>query len=205
MGDDWHDLGHELNHGSYGAAPLRVLAVQDSFRARQHANPDHFLGTELPALMSDARASVATLVCAAHEEITLVDNATTGAAVVAMFIASRFVSGEFEAGDRILVTRWMYDSCFKAFHHHCGTLGAQFVVADLPGPPLPSIDLVLEAFRRALASLSDPWTALDDRSGRSSSRFGAVAPHAHEVKPIRLVCLDHIASACPYILPLKEI
>ena len=35
-------------------------------------------------------------------------------------MAAKFASGEYQRGDRILVTRWMYDSCFKAFHHYCG-------------------------------------------------------------------------------------
>ena len=59
----------------------------------------------------------------------------------------------------------MYDSCFKAFHHYCGAHGAVFVIIDLPGPPIESVDEISQAFRRGLDKLNDPWTAFDDRTG----------------------------------------
>ena len=146
-----------LNHGSYGAAPRCVLAAQDGYRARQHADPDSFLGGELARLMVEARTAVASLVGGHADQYALVDNATTAATTVSKLVASRFQSGEYQPGDRIMVTRWMYDSCFKAFHEHCGRLGAVFVIVDLPGPPLTSTAPIVDAFRRELARLEDPW------------------------------------------------
>jgi hypothetical protein len=94
---------------------------------------------------------------------------------------------------------------FKAFHHYCGQLGAVFIIIDLPGPPIASIDAVTEAFHTALAKLGDPWTGFDDRTGVTTGRFGSLPLHPHERAPIRLACLDHIPSACPYTLPLDVI
>ena len=194
-----------LNHGSYGAAPRCVLEQQAALRDEQHSNPDHFLGPVLGTKMAEARKAVASLMGGDAGSYALLDNATTAASTVALHIAARFQSGEYASGDRILVTRWMYDSCFKAFHHYCGSLGAIFVIVDLPGPPIVSIDEVVSAFRTALARIDDPWAAFDDRTGVTTDRFGSLPLHAHERSPIRLACLDHIPSACPYILPLDRI
>ena len=194
-----------LNHGSYGAAPHSVLKQQAALRDAQHSNPDLFLGPVLGTKMAAARTAVALLMGGDAESYALVDNATTAASTVALHIAARFQSGEYARGDRILVTRWMYDSCFKAFHHYCGALGAIFVIIDLPGPPIASIDAVVAAFRTALAQVDDPWTAFDDRTGITTERFSHLTLHKHERSPIRLACLDHIPSACPYILPLDRI
>ena len=154
-----------LNHGSYGAAPRCVLQHQSELRDAQHANPDLFLGPALGGKMAEARAAVASLMGGDPGHYALLDNATTAASTVALHIAARFQSGEYAKGDRILVTRWMYDSCFKAFHHYCGSLGAVFVIIDLPGPPIASVDEVVAAFRTALATLDDPWSRFDDRTG----------------------------------------
>lgn len=194
-----------LNHGSYGASPRCVLEHQAALRDAQHSNPDLFLGPVLGTKMAEARMALASLMGGDAKNYALLDNATTAASTVALHIAARFQSGEYASGDRILVTRWMYDSCFKAFHHYCGSLGAVFVIIDLPGPPVGSIDEVVTAFRTALARIDDPWTAFDDRSGVNTDRFGHLPVHDHEQSPIRLACLDHIPSACPYILPLDRI
>ena len=194
-----------LNHGSYGSAPRCVLEQQAALRDAQHANPDLFLGPVLGTKMAEARVAVASLMGGDAENYALLDNATTAASTVALHVAARFQSGEYSRGDRILVTRWMYDSCFKAFHHYCGSLGAVFVIVDLPGPPIACIDEVVAAFHTALSRLEDPWTGFDDRTGVTTDRFGSLPLHAHERAPIRLACLDHIPSACPYILPLDRI
>jgi selenocysteine lyase/cysteine desulfurase len=194
-----------LNHGSYGAAPRCVLEQQAALRDAQNANPDLFLGPVLGGKMAEARGAVASLMGGDAASYALLDNATTAASTVALHVAARFQSGEYSRGDRIVVTRWMYDSCFKAFHHYCGSLGAVFVIIDLPGPPIASIDEVVAAFATALAKLADPWSGFDDRTGVTTDRFGSLPLHPHERSPIRLACLDHIPSACPYILPLDRI
>jgi selenocysteine lyase/cysteine desulfurase len=155
--------------------------------------------------MRAAREAVATLVGGEADEFALVDNATTAATTVALLVRQRFLSGEYQKGDRILVTRWMYDACFKAFHEYCGRLGAVFVVLNLPGPPLRSEEALVAAFRHGLSRLVDPWRAFDDGTGRATGRFGAVVPHRHQTAPLRLACLDHIPSGCPYVVPLPAI
>lgn len=164
-----------------------------------------FLGEELPPLMRAAREAVASFVGGVADEFALVDNATTAATTVALLVRQRFLSGEYQRGDHILITRWMYDSCFKAFHEYCGRLGAVFVVLELPGPPLRTEEQLVDAFRYGLSRLVDPWRALDDGTGRTTERFCAVQPHPHQTAPLRLACLDHIPSGCPYVVPLRTV
>ena len=46
-----------LNHGSYGACPTAVLAVQHDLRDRMEAEPVRFLYHDLPGLLDEARVA----------------------------------------------------------------------------------------------------------------------------------------------------
>ena len=65
-----------LNHGSYGAAPRRVLAAAGRWRARMEANPDRFMRLVLPRALRAvegelaAGASLATALDAGHALLT---------------------------------------------------------------------------------------------------------------------------------------
>jgi hypothetical protein len=63
-----------------------------------------------------------------------------------------------------------------------GQHGAVFTIVDLPGPPIAAIGEVTEAFRAALAKLTDPWTGFDDRTG--STRHGLHEPYRHFHAPL---------------------
>ena len=43
-----------VNHGSYGATPLDVLAKQDEWRRRMEAGPTIFFGTDFTPALRDA-------------------------------------------------------------------------------------------------------------------------------------------------------
>ena len=47
-----------LNHGSFGAVPLDVQLVQESFQKRMNTNPNRWFRSELPDLMEIGRAHV---------------------------------------------------------------------------------------------------------------------------------------------------
>src|SRR5436189_3372547 len=67
-----------LNHGSFGATPIAVLAKQDEYRTRLEREPVRFMVRELEPLLDDARAEVAAFVGAAPEDVAFVPNATAG-------------------------------------------------------------------------------------------------------------------------------
>ena len=58
-----------LNHGSFGATPVDVLAKQDEYRARMEREPVRFLVRELEPLLDAARADLARFVGADSDDL----------------------------------------------------------------------------------------------------------------------------------------
>src|SRR5437764_13661236 len=67
-----------LNHGSFGATPIAVLAKQDEYRAQLEREPVRFMVRELEPLLDAARQTVAEFVGAGFDDIAFVPNATAG-------------------------------------------------------------------------------------------------------------------------------
>ena len=116
-----------VNHGSYGATPLEVLAKQDEWRHRMEAAPTLFMATELPAAIRKAADAVGAAIGAQGEDIALVDNSTAA-------INAVLGSIPFAAGDEILVTDHTYGAVLKTARHICARTGAIIVTATLPFP-----------------------------------------------------------------------
>lgn len=126
------DFGHDpeltfLNHGSFGACPLAVMAEQDRLRRLYERDPVAFVVREQEAVFDEARAAVAELVGARAEDIAFVPNATTGVNTV-------LASTPFRAGDEILITNHGYNACNNAAEFFAARAGARVVVANVPFP-----------------------------------------------------------------------
>ena len=81
-----------LNHGSYGACPEPVLAVQRALGDRLESEPVRFLSGDLPGLLDEARAAVALFLGADPDGLAFVANATTGYNAVLQSL--RFAPGD---------------------------------------------------------------------------------------------------------------
>jgi isopenicillin-N epimerase len=129
-----------LNHGSYGAAPRRVLAAAGRWRARMEKNPDRFMRLELPRALRTAAGKLAGFLKAREQDLAFVENATTGVNAVLRSI-------ELRPGDEILANSHTYYAVRQAIRECCRRTGAKLVEAkiDLPVLDVESLALPIES------------------------------------------------------------
>jgi isopenicillin-N epimerase len=129
-----------LNHGSFGACPSHVLALQQELRARMERQPVLFLSRELESLFDEARAALAAFVDADPDDLAFVPNATSGVSTVIRSL-------RFGPGDELLTTDHAYNACRNALRA-AEQSGARVVTAAVPWPgttPARVLDAVLGA------------------------------------------------------------
>ncbi|MEH2458651.1 aminotransferase class V-fold PLP-dependent enzyme [Nostoc sp.] len=116
-----------LNHGSFGACPKQVLAVQQRLRLQLEQEPLRFFGREWEPLLDDARSKLAAFVGADVQDLVFVPNATTG-------VNSVLRSLRFSPEDEILTTNHEYNACRNALDFVASRTGARVLVAKIPFP-----------------------------------------------------------------------
>jgi isopenicillin-N epimerase len=116
-----------LNHGSFGACPEAVLAVQAALRCELEREPVDFLVHSLPARLDAARAELCSFLGADSADLVFVPNATTGVNTILRSLS-------FTRGDELLLTNHTYAACRKTVDFVCQRSGARVVVAHLPFP-----------------------------------------------------------------------
>src|SRR5580692_7905754 len=116
-----------LNHGSFGACPERVLAVQTEWQRRMERQPLQFLVRELEAELDAARAVLAQFTGAEAEDLVFIPNATTGVNTILRSLS-------FQPGDELLVTDQEYNASRNALNFVAERSGARVVVASIPFP-----------------------------------------------------------------------
>lgn len=137
-----------LNHGSFGAVPRAVLAVQASLRAEMEANPVAFLDRHLEGRLDSARGRLAAFVGADPDDLAFVPNATHGVATVLRSL-------RFAPGDEIVATDHEYNAALNMARFAAARDGARVVVARIPLPVSGPDDVV----ERVMAAVS-PRTRL---------------------------------------------
>lgn len=116
-----------LNHGSFGACPAEVQAVQDQWRARMEREPVRFLGREIHGHLDEARGRLSEFVGADPRGLVFVPNATTGVNAVLRSL-------EWKPGQELLVTSHGYNACRNVAEFVTERAGGRVVVADVPFP-----------------------------------------------------------------------
>jgi isopenicillin-N epimerase len=129
-----------LNHGSYGATPIAVLAKQDEIRTQMEREPVRFMVRELEPLLDDARQTLADFLGADAAGMAFVTNATAG-------VNSVLRSLDLDEHDELLVTNQEYNACRNALDYVSQVAGSKVVVADTPFPissPDETVQRILE-------------------------------------------------------------
>jgi isopenicillin-N epimerase len=131
-----------VNHGSYGATPLAVLAEQDRWRKRMEAQPTRFFFLELPGALREAAGKLASFVGAKADDVAFVPNATTGANAVLRSL-------RLQQGDEVVHVSHVYNAVRNTIAHLAGQVGASAVVAEVPFPR-PDVATILRSIERAI-------------------------------------------------------
>lgn len=115
------------NHGSFGAAPRRVLAAQDDWRRRLETQPTRFMSRTLPAALRHAASALAGFIGGRGENLAFVENATVGCNAVLR-------SQRLRPDDEVVVLSHVYGAVDNTVRYVCDLAGARRVVVDLPFP-----------------------------------------------------------------------
>lgn len=146
-----HETGvARLNNGSFGSCPASVIRAQEKFQRLFLSQPDAFyFNTLQPALEKSRRALLPFIGLKEPDEVALVDNATTAAAIVLQHMAWQFTEGTFRKGDVVLMLHYAYGAVKKSIHAYVARAGAQVIEVPLPFP-LSSPDDIIREFRNSL-------------------------------------------------------
>ncbi|EYU35363.1 hypothetical protein MIMGU_mgv1a006984mg [Erythranthe guttata] len=171
-----------INNGSFGCCPATIIAAQQRHHLLLLRQPDYYHAKLLKPSILHSRRLIQTLINADRvDEISIVDNATTAAAVVLQHTTSSFsLSSTFRPGDAALILHYAYGAVKKSVQAYITRAGGHVIEVHLPFPVKSASEIVLE-FRKAL------------RTGKSNGR------------KIRLAVIDHITSMPCVIIPVKEL
>jgi isopenicillin-N epimerase len=137
-----------LSHGSFGACPRAILAVQKGWRDKLEADPTRLLGRDLEDLLDWCRSEIGAFVGADPDDLALLTNATAGVNTVLRSL-------RFEKGDELIVTDHAYNATLNAARYGAAKDGAKVVLVRIPFP-IASPD---EAFEAVMAAVT-PRTKL---------------------------------------------
>ena len=155
-----------LNHGSFGACPLRILERQQELRAEMEREPVEFLYRRFEPRIDEAREALGRFLGASADDIAFVPNATTGVNTVLRSLT-------FAPGDELLTTDHEYNACRNALNFVAQQSGAKVVVASVPFPLASPREIVEKVTERAETDLLVLGTR--GRSGAAYVLLGTVA------------------------------
>ncbi|XP_051147418.1 probable L-cysteine desulfhydrase, chloroplastic [Andrographis paniculata] len=170
-----------INNGSFGSCPASIIAAQQRHQLLFLRQPDYFYFNTLKPSILKTRRLIQSLINADHiEEVSIVDNATTAAAVVLQHTTWSFFSADFHPGDAVILLHYAYGAVKKSVQAYVSRAGGHIIEVHLPFP-LTSNSEVISEFRKAL------------ELGKSNGR------------KIRLAVIDHITSMPCVVIPVKEL
>jgi isopenicillin-N epimerase len=116
-----------VNHGSFGATPRVVLAVQEDWRRRMEAQPTRFMQAVLPDALRAAADRLARFMGAEGKDLAFLENATVGCNAV---LRSR----RLQPGDEVVVLTHGYGAVRNTVRYVTELAGARMTEAVVPFP-----------------------------------------------------------------------
>ncbi|MGH7972301.1 MAG: aminotransferase class V-fold PLP-dependent enzyme, partial [Limisphaerales bacterium] len=180
-----------LNHGSFGACPIPILAEQSELRRQMEAEPVQFLWRRYEERLEPSRRAVADFIGAKARDVVFVTNATTGVNAVLRSLGLR-------PGDEILTTNRDYNACRNVLAETAGRARAKLVVASVPFP-IGSPDEAVEAILRSVSRRTR--LALIDHVTSSTA---VIFPVARIIKELEMRGVDTLVDGAhaPGMVPL---
>lgn len=181
-----------LNHGSFGACPAPVLAVQREWRDRLEREPVAFLDRELEGHLDRARDALGAFLGADPAGLAFVPNATAASNAVLRSL-------RFEPGDELLTCDHEYNATLNTIHAAADRDRARVVLAALPFPTAGE-DEILDALIAAVT----PRTRLAVLS-HVTSPTGLVLPIERLVRELDARGIDTLVDGAhaPGMVPLS--
>ncbi|XP_010455023.1 PREDICTED: probable L-cysteine desulfhydrase, chloroplastic [Camelina sativa] len=170
-----------INNGSFGCCPSSILARQRDWQLRFLRQPDRFFFEQLKPKLSESRSVIKRLINAEHDdEVSIVDNATTAAAIVLQQTAWAFREGKYDKGDAVVMLHYAFGSVKKSVEAYVTRSGGHVIEVQLPFPVI-SADEIIDQFRIGL------------EAGKANGRR------------VRLALIDHVTSMPSVVIPIKEL
>lgn len=116
-----------FNQGAFGATLRELMETQDDWRRRMERQTARFFMGELPGLVGEVTARVASFAGAAAERTVMIENASAG-------IMTALEACAFGPGDRIVTTDHVYGAVRRALAHVASRTGAEVVEVAVPTP-----------------------------------------------------------------------
>jgi isopenicillin-N epimerase len=131
-----------LNHGSFGATPIPVFEIYQSWQKRLEHQPVLFLGREYHNLLFQAREVLSSIVGANISDIVFVPNATYAVNLIARSL-------KLSPGDEILASDHEYGACDFTWQFFCQKQGAAYHKQSISFPS-DSFEEIAEQFWRGV-------------------------------------------------------
>ncbi|KAL5723624.1 L-cysteine desulfidase [Ranunculus cassubicifolius] len=170
-----------INNGSFGSCPASILSAQKQWQLRFLRQPDDFYFNHLKKGIIESRTLIKDMINADDvDEVSIVHNATTAAAIVLQQIGWAFTEGRFQKGDAAVMLHYAYGAVKKSIQAYVTRSGGEVIEVQLPFPVNSNDEIVYE-FKKAL------------EEGKSNGR------------KVRLAVIDHITSMPCVVIPVKEL
>ncbi len=133
-----------LNHGSFGATPKSIQAVQARWRSTMEDDPVYFMTELAPSLIRQSATMLASFLHTSAEQVVFVENATTGVNTVL-----RSLLPTLRAGDEIVTTSHVYGAVWQTLQYIRDSTGVSVSVAEVPFP-INNKDQVVQAIKKSI-------------------------------------------------------